>query len=96
MEEKSWEQGQPDPHEKPILQRLVYAYITTYRTSEGAQKTPRALRPLLVVAGTVSTGTTGAGAAAGRSAVVGGRWDPAASPDGPRRVRHDVAVTGSV
>ena len=50
MEEKSWEQGQPDPHEKPILQRLVYAYITTYRTSEGAQKTPRALPPLLVVA----------------------------------------------
>ena len=96
MEEKSWEQGQPDPHEKPILQRLVYAYITTYRTSEGAQKTPRALPPLLVVAGTVSTGTTGAGAAAGRSAFVGGRWVPAASLDGPRRVRHGSAVTGSL
>ena len=47
---KSRGAGQPDPHEKPILQRLVYAYLTTYPSSEGAQKTPRALTPLLVVA----------------------------------------------
>ena len=42
--------GQPDPHEKTILQRLVYACTTTYPSSEGAQKTPRALLLLLVVA----------------------------------------------
>ena len=50
IEKKSWEAGQPDPYEKTIRQRLVYAYVTTYRSSEGARKTPRALPPLLVVA----------------------------------------------
>ena len=52
--------GQPDPHEKTILQRLVYAYITTYRTSEGAQKTPRAFLKV-----------SGAAGAAQRVALVG-------------------------
>ena len=52
--------GQPDPHEKTILQRLVYAYITTYRSSEGAPKTPRAFLKVL-----------GCGRAAQRVALVG-------------------------
>ena len=50
MEGKRAGSRQPYPHEKTILQRLVYAYITTYPSSEGAQKAPRALPPLLVVA----------------------------------------------
>ena len=53
-------QGQPDPHEKTILQRLVYAYITTYRSSEGAPKTPRVFLKVL-----------GCGRAAQRVALVG-------------------------
>ena len=57
---KSWRAGQPDPHEKTILERLVYAYITTYRTSEGARKTPRAFPKV-----------SGAAGAAQRVALVG-------------------------
>ena len=52
--------GQPDPHEKPRLKRLVYAYITTYPSSEGAHKTPRAFLKVL-----------GCGRAAQRVALVG-------------------------
>ena len=52
--------GQPDPHEKPSLKPLVYAHITTYRTSEGAHKTPRAFLKV-----------SGAAGAAQRVALVG-------------------------
>ncbi len=73
--------------------------MRTLPRTAAAKELPRRLEPSRAIArrcGTVSTGTTGAGAAAGRSAFVGGRWVPAASLDGPRRVRYDIAVTGSL